>query len=421
MAPGPRFKARTGRPFRVVVGALACVLLLAGCGNEIPRNSVAKVDDAPIEKASFDRLLGTIARSEQQSLEGPAATVVPDPPSFDRCVAAKRSQPRSRGQAPPDLEQTRQQCRDEYEALKQRVMSFLIAAQWIEQEAEERDVEVSEEEVRRRFEDGKRQSFPSDRAYRDFLAQSGQTEQDILYRVRLDMLANAVQKNVVEAKGQVSDQEVQEYYNRNRGRFGQPERREVLVVLADDDVEARKARRAIEDGTPFDQVVKRYSIDEGTKARGGRLTVARGEQDRRLVEAAFKARRGRLVGPVKTDFGSYLFRVERELPPSQQTLPQATEQIKQTLRAQKQQRALDEFVRDFERRHREETLCRPGYIVRECRNAPKGPPPGEPIPGNPQGAPPAGTQGPPAQGPPQQSGPPGRGGSDTPPGPEGGE
>ena len=75
---------------RALLAAGVAAVALAGCGNEIPRNSVAIVHDSPIEKTSFDRWLGTVARSQQQSLGAPAATTVPDPPEFDKCVAAKR-------------------------------------------------------------------------------------------------------------------------------------------------------------------------------------------------------------------------------------------------------------------------------------------------------------------------------------------
>ena len=425
-------RARHPRRRGALLAAALATSALAGCGNEIPPNSVAAVDGTPIERASYERWLGTVARAQQQQVPGapPTPVTVPDPPNYDRCVAAKRAQGVPRGRALPPVAQTRQQCRGEYESLKQRVMQFLINAQWIEQEAEERDVEVEEAEVRRSFDDQKRRAFPDDAQYRQFLTQSGQTEEDILYRVRLDMLVNEVQRNVVESRGEVSEPEVRDYYNRNRARFGQPERRELIVILADDEAQARRVRRLLNDRQPIERLVQRYSIDESSKRQGGRLTVARnGQQDRALEQAAFRARPGQVVGPVNTDFGSYVFRLERAVPASQQTLPQATEQIRQILRGQKEQRALEEFVRDFERRHKEETLCAPGYVVAECRN---GPPTPRPQPGGPpgaQGQPPPGAQGEPppgSQGEPPPGGqgapaepPPGQGGSNS--GPEGGE
>jgi len=62
--------------------------------------------------------------------------------------------------------------------------------------------------VRKNFEDQKRQAFPDDRMYRQFLAQSGQTEEDILFRLKLDLLVNELQKKIVEGKGTVTDEQV---------------------------------------------------------------------------------------------------------------------------------------------------------------------------------------------------------------------
>ena len=67
-------------------------------------------------------------------------------------------------------------------------MSFLIQGVWVALEAREHGVTVSRRAVRRSFRRQRREAFPNERAYRRFLRRSRQTERDILYRVRLDLL-----------------------------------------------------------------------------------------------------------------------------------------------------------------------------------------------------------------------------------------
>ena len=144
------------------------------------------------------------------------------------------------------------------------------------------------------------------------------------------------------------------------------------MVLTKTQAKAEQARQALESGQPWKTVVKQYSIDEASKAQGGKLAaVAKGQQDKALEDAVFAASKGDLQGPVKTQFGWYVFEVEKITPASQQSLDQARDTIKNLLRSERQQKALDAFVKDFREQYKDETNCSDDYRVAECKNAPK--------------------------------------------------
>jgi foldase protein PrsA len=82
-------------------------------------------------------------------------------------------------------------------ALRRMTMSFLISAEWIQLEAERRGIRVTSSEVRREFRRQRRASFRNRREYRRFLRTSGQTEADLRYRVRLDLLSVKVRRDVL--------------------------------------------------------------------------------------------------------------------------------------------------------------------------------------------------------------------------------
>ncbi len=130
-----------------------------------------------------------------------------------------------------------------------------------------------------------------------------------------------------------------------------------------------------------------YSIDEASKAQGGLLpAVAKGQQDKALDDAVFSAKKGELEGPVKTQFGWYVFEVTKITPASQQSLDQSKDTIRNLLRSERQQKALDQFVKDFREDYRDETECADDYRIEECSNAPKEQDTGPASGGNP-GAP----------------------------------
>jgi len=383
----------THAPIRSLCGlaaAIGAAAFSAGCGNDVPSGAVAKVGDAVISQGDFDKWLKTAASGQAQG--GQAA--VPEPPEFTECISAKQKIATPAGQKKPSESALKKQCKTEYDTLKREVMQFLIQSEWVQQEAEKQNVKVSDAEVKSSFAEQKKASFPTDKAYQAFLKTSGMNEEDILFRVKLQAIQEKLTQKVTKDATKVSDEDVSEYYEKNKKRFAQPERRDLRIVLTKSEAKANEAKSALDGGEKFTKVVKDYSIDEASKAQGGKLpAVAKGQQEKALDEAVFAAERGTLEGPVKTQFGWYVFEVTKVSAASQQSLEQATETIKNLLRSQREQKALDDFVKKFRADYKSETDCADDYEVAECKNGPsEGSDTGAASGGSPQGQPQGGQQ-----------------------------
>jgi foldase protein PrsA len=357
--------------------ALAATAAVAvGCGG-VPGNAVASVDGNHIEKEEFDHWMQVASKSSGQ----PNASV-PDAPEFTKCVAdKKKNAPKpAEGQPKTTDAQLKEQCEQEYNQLRDQVLQLLTSFEWIEGEAEEQKISVSDAEVKKSFDQQKKQSFPKEEDYQKFLKDYGQTEQDIMQRVKLDLLSNKIREKVVGGKDKVTDAQIEDFYNKNKERFAQPERRDIRVVLTKSEAKAEQAKAALDGGESWKSVAKQYSIDEASKSQGGKLEAqAEGNLEKALDEAVFGADRGAVEGPVKTQFGYYVFEVDKIQKASQQSLEQAKETIRGTLQSQNQQKALDAFVKDFQEKWKERTECRDGYVTQQCKNAPKPTP--TPTPG----------------------------------------
>jgi foldase protein PrsA len=412
------------RPRVLVLPVVLCASVLAACGDDVSPNAVARVGDETIEKSEFDHWLEAAARTQQTALTpgGAQEVAVPTPPDFPECVEAKEEQataaaPGGRNAPepePPPTEELRQQCEEEYDLLKEQVMQFLIQAEAVEQEAEERDVTVTDEEVQSQFEDLKEQSFPNDEQFQQFLETSGMTEDDLLFRVRLDLLISEIRDDVLAEEGDVSDEEIEAYYEENKDQppIGQPEQREVRVVVTESEEEAEEARQAIEDGDSWERVAKEFSIDPASRDRGGKLTVQEGAEEGEFDEAVFSAEEGELTGPIETELGWYVFEVTDVRKPKTESLEDSREAIVQIIQAEREQEALTAFQEQFEDEVREETICAEEFVIVGCENGPapeEAPEPGAPV-APPSGAPPSGAPAPP---------PPGGGAPPAPPPPSG--
>jgi foldase protein PrsA len=338
--------------------------ILAGCGG-VPGNAVAEVDGTAIEKDTYEHWLNVAAKSN-----GPDAKP-PVPPDYTECIADLKKQKPAKGQPKQSDADLKKQCETQYNQLRDQVLGLLISFEWIEREAEEQGIKVTDAEVQKSFEEQKKQSFPKEADYEKFLKDQGQTNEDVLMRVRLDMLSQKIRDKVTKGKDKVSDQQIEDYYNKNKAQFAQPERRDLSIVLTKKESQAREAKAALESGESFKSVAKEYSIDDASKAQGGKLpAVSKGQQEKAFDDAIFKAQKGKIEGPVKTQFGWYVFRVDKVTKASQQTLEQAKTTIKQVLASQNQQKALDQFVKDFRKKWKEKTECREDYVTQDCKNAP---------------------------------------------------
>jgi foldase protein PrsA len=190
--------------------------------------------------------------------------------------------------------------------------------------------------------------------------------------VKLDVISNDVRSKVIKGKDKVSEAQITSYYNKNKKRFAQPERRDLNVVLTRTKAKADQAKAALDGGDSWKAVSKKFSIDEASKSQGGKLPgVAKGQQEKAFDDAIFGAEKGETVGPVKTQFGYYVFEVTKVTPASQQTLAQTKETIRNLLKSQNQQKALNDFVTDFRKEYKEKTKCAKSYVIPDCQNAPK--------------------------------------------------
>jgi len=327
--------AMTGA-FKYSILALAAVVLglvaLSGCGNSVPAGAVAKVGDSTITQDEFDKWMNIAVKGQSQAPGGAAA--VPDPPDFEKCVAAKKKTPVPKGQQKPSDEALKKQCKNDYDTLKREVMQFLIQGEWVQQEADKRNIEVKPAELQKALEDQKKQVFPNDKQYQQFLKTSGMTEEDVLFRVKLNELQQRLTQDATQDAKKVSDEDISAYYEKNKQRFAQPERRDLRVVLTKTQAKAEQAKKELQSGESFKKVVKKYSIDEASKSQAGLLpAVSEGQQEKQFDAAIFAAPKDKLQGPVKTQFGYHVILLEDtkpvEAPSLDDVKPQLTQQVQQ--------------------------------------------------------------------------------------------
>lgn len=367
------------RRFSALLGAFFVLpLVLAACGGDsVPGNAVVKIGSDPIKTSEFDHWLQVAATTQQQQTGVTGKVTVPKPPEFTECIATKKkTAPKPlKGQPKPTDATFKAQCEQEYSALRDQTMQFLISSAWIEGESANRGVKISDADVKKNFDKQRQQSFPKDKDYAAFLKNSGYIQEDLLYRIKVQELSQKLRTDILKGTDKVTDAQITNYYNKNKIRFAIPEQRDLKIVLTKTEAQAEKAKAALDSGQTFKTVASKYSIDQATKGEGGTLTgVPKGQQEKSLDAATFKAPLNKITGPVKTQFGYYVFVVTKITPAKQQPLATNKASIKQLLASQQQQTALDSFVKDFQKKWKDKTQCQKGYQTADCANPPKAKP-----------------------------------------------
>ena len=183
-------------------------------------------------------------------------------------------------------------------------------------------VTVSEEEVKRRFEE-------NPEAYK--------TEK----MVKVRYLKIAPEDFLSQVS--VPPEELKKYYEENPEEFHQPKTVEARHILfkvsqeADEQTVEEKRKKAVEvlkmakAGEDFAELAKRYS--EGpSRSQGGYLgTFSRQEMVAPFSEKAFSMSAGEVDGPVRTRFGWHLIKVEKVNEASKETFEEAREKIRKKL------------------------------------------------------------------------------------------
>jgi parvulin-like peptidyl-prolyl isomerase len=109
----------------------------------------------------------------------------------------------------------------------------------------------------------------------------------------------------------VPEHEIRAYYERNRDRYRRREARRVRHILLPDEPSAALVTRQLAAGAEMSALAASRSTDAGTRTQDGLLgDVHRGEFAGPLEEAIFHAETGAIVGPIQTEHGWHVARVE---------------------------------------------------------------------------------------------------------------
>jgi parvulin-like peptidyl-prolyl isomerase len=214
----------------------------------------------------------------------------------------------------------RQAARD---TIKKNIVNELISELLIKDRADRLGITVTEAEVKDAVTRLKGQyGIETDEQFESSLRSSGLTRADMEARLRDTLVTNKVFGRELRNRGDLSDPELRERYNREKEQYRLPERahlREIVILKEDKPAEAQQRAAEVAEavrkaGADFANIASTMS-QSGSRDKGGDLgEVAKGDLVAELDKAVFSAQSGAIIGPIETKSAWHIVRVEQRLP-----------------------------------------------------------------------------------------------------------
>lgn len=150
-----------------------------------------------------------------------------------------------------------------------------------------------------------------------------------------------------------NEDELKQFYEQNKSRFGQEEtRRASHILIAPGEGAEAKAKAILEqvkaNPAKLAEVAKKESADIGSAEFGGDLDFfARGQMVPEFEDAVFAAKKGDIVGPVKSEYGYHIIYVTDIDAARVKTFEEVRSEIEATWAQQKKQEAFAENADNF--------------------------------------------------------------------------
>ena len=176
--------------------------------------------------------------------------------------------------------------------------------------------------------------------YKSHPAQYMTPESDRLQYAELRLEALAAQQSV-------SDADLHAAYEKQKGRLETPEKRRArhILITGKDDRSARAQAEQVlaqaKAGKDFGELARQYSQDPGSAHNGGDLGWAdRNSFVKPFADALFGMKVGEIEGPIKTQFGYHIIRLDEIQPGKGKSFEEARNELEAQLR---RDRATDRF------------------------------------------------------------------------------
>ena len=171
---------------------------------------------------------------------------------------------------------------------------------------------------------------------------------------KLTLVSEVFEKEIM-AKSTVSDQDIKDYYDKNKESFVMATEIKASHILVKTEEEAQKVLARLKKGEKFEAIAKAVSLDTASAKNGGDVGFfKKGQMVPEFERAAASLKVGDISIPVKTQFGYHIIKVTDKKTGSPVEFEKVRDLISQKLSGEKQKEAFEAYIAELKKTYKVE-------------------------------------------------------------------
>lgn len=190
------------------------------------------------------------------------------------------------------------------------------------------------------------QDYPNG-AFEEMLKERAITLEQWRKELEQSLLIEKLARQVVYPDVTVSDEDVAAYYEDNKADFDRPAQVRARQIVVASQEEGERILGLLRGGEAFETVARQHSLSPDSDHGGDLGFFSRGEMPTEFDQVVFTLPIGQISDLVKTEYGFHIFLVEERRDAVRLTLNQVKDEIRDELRAEKEELAYQQWLVDM--------------------------------------------------------------------------
>lgn len=134
------------------------------------------------------------------------------------------------------------------ESPREQTLSFLIASDWLIEEAAEEHAAVSGQEIEQRLKARIASYANGEKEFHEALKVKGQTVADVILDIKWELASAKIHQMLMRREHEITEAQAAAYYSENKPSFVAAEERQVVITSTESEVATERIRREVELG-----------------------------------------------------------------------------------------------------------------------------------------------------------------------------
>ncbi len=224
---------------------------------------------------------------------------------------------------------------------KQAVADQFIIETLVSSYAEKNKIEVTRQELDEAI-NKVRARYPDDLAFRRMLAQQNMPFDKWKEDLTKSLLQQKIRTQVSLNSPEPSEQELKDYYEKQKAMFSRPARVQLRQILTDKEDNARRMLEEVQAGKDLGKLAQEFSLAPEASNGGKTGWIEKGTLE--VFDNAFKMNVGARSKVLKSPYGFHIFEVLKKEPEAHLSFTDAKAKIKTLLKERKDQEAFMKWL-----------------------------------------------------------------------------